>query len=328
MSKQIGYVGIDVGAEELWVSVAGVRPKRFAHTEAGIRGLYQWVVKQAGGTRVHVCLEATGVYGMHVAFQLVTRPDLTVSVVNPACIAAFAKAQLRRTKTDQVDAEVIRCYAQSQQPRPWQPASKNSRQLYELVAQADILRESIRQWRNRFHAYRYIPGLPDTVVKTARSTERSLQRQLKKVEAAIDQLCAGDADLAQKILLLETIPGIARLSAVKLLAYGQQWLTERSGKALVAHAGLAPHHLQSGTSVRGKSRIDKRGNDRLRKTLYMPALVGIVHNPALQLFYQRLCANGKPKKLALVAAMKKLLLIVRAMLINKQPFNPVYQLLT
>jgi len=151
--------------------------------------------------------------------------------------------------------------------------------------------------------------------------ERALTAQLKQLTTAIVNLCAQDAILAQQVALLGTIPGVGTHTAIRLLAFGQHWLTTTSAKALTAHAELAPHQYQSGSSVHGNSRIDKRGNAKLRKTLYMPALVAVHCNPVFIRFYQRLLANGKPKKLALVAAMRKLLLISRAMLIAQQPFD-------
>lgn len=328
MGKQVMYVGVDVGASELWGAVKGLTPKKFAHTTAGIRALHRWAVKQAGGNVVHLCMEATGVYSQSVAMRLVNLPDTEVSIVNPACIKAFAKVQLRRSKTDMIDAEVIRSFAEGQHPSPWHPTRKAMRQLYELVVQAEAIKASLQQWQNRDHVHHYIPDLPKEVTKSQHTIIRTLKRQLQRLEEAIDQLCATDSNLAQQVMLLETIPGIARKSSVRILAYGGQWLTQRTQKELVAHAGLAPHHHQSGTSVRGRSRIDKRGNRRLRKTLYMPALVGIVHNPSLKTFYQRLRGNQKMKKVALVACMKKLLLISRSMLIHKTTFNPKYQHLT
>jgi len=328
MSKQVIYMGIDVGATELWVAAEGLRPRRFAHTTTGIRALHRWAVRQSNGAMVHLCMEATGVYSQSVALRLVKLPETEVSIVNPACIKAFANVQLRRSKTDMIDAEVIRSYAESQHPQPWQPVSKVLRQLYQLVVQADSVKESLQQWQNRSHAHEYIHDLPKAVAKSRRHIIRTLEKQLKDLEQAIDQLCATDPHLAQQIMIMETIPGIARKSAVQILAYGGLWLTDRTQKELVAHAGLAPHHHQSGTSVRGKSRIDKRGDRRLRKALYMPALVGIVHNPILKPFYQRLLENQKLKKVALVACMKKLLIISRSMLIHKTTFNPKYQPLT
>lgn len=328
MSKQVLYVGIDVGCEEVWVSVPGMKPRRFEHSKRGIRSLYNWAARKAGDDQLHFCMEATGVYSISVASQMVNEYQAQVSIVNPARITAYGRVQMKRSKTDQIDAEVIRNYAETQSPPVWKPASRPLRQLTSLVTQADAIKDCLGQWRNRHHAQKFIPDLPDEVKKTQRSIERSLTTQLKKIETAIANLCAQESTLAQKVALLCTIPGVADQSAVKLLAYGQDWLTERSAKALTAHAGLAPHHHQSGSSIRGKSRIDKRGNPKLRKILYMPALVAVHHNPILMRFYKRLLNNGKPKKLALVAAMRKLLLISRAMLIAKKPFNPQYSALT
>lgn len=328
MSKNVVYVGIDIGSEELWVSLDRFKPRKFAHHVKGMRSLYRWASKASNGGYLHFCMEATGVYSISAASMLVAEHEALVSIVNPAQIAAFARVQMKRSKTDQVDAEVIRSFAQSQNPPIWKPASKPLRQLTSLVTQADAIRDSLGQWRNRRHAQKFIPDLPNEVRKVQRSIERSLVTQLKKIETAISNLCAQESSLAHQVALLCTIPGVAHRSAVKLLAYGQEWLTETSAKALTAYAGLAPHHYQSGSSVKGKSRIDKRGNPKLRKTLYMPALVAAYHNPVLKEFYGRLINNGKPKKLALVAVMRKLLIISRAILITKTTFNKQINALT
>ena len=322
MSKSVVYAGVDVGASELWVSVAGNQVKSFCHCVPGIRSLYRWVTRHAGKLDVHICIEATGVYSQHLAYRILAERGAVVSLVNPACIHAFARAQSRRSKTDRIDAEVIRQYAETQDPPVWQPPTAVVRQLYTLVQQADVLKANLRQWENRRHTQQFMIDLPDAVKKSQRAMERSIQRQLENIERAIERLCAEETELTQQILLLETIPGVARTSAVKLIAYGQHWLTQRSAKELVAYAGLAPHQHQSGTSVRRRGRIDKQGNQHLRTALYMPALSGITHNPQLKRFYHRLCSSGKPKKVALTACMKKLLVLARAILINKKAYNP------
>ena len=158
--------------------------------------------------------------------------------------------------------------------------------------------------------------------KSQVAIERVLENQLAKLETAIKELCMSDKVLRKQVELLCSIPGVAELSAVRMLAYGKSTLTEYSRKELTAHAGLAPRHHQSGSSVRGRSRIAKQGDKRLRTTLYMPALVGIVHNPALKKLYKRLCEAGKPKMVALVACMRKLLLIIQAIIKKQLPFNP------
>ena len=328
MSKSVFYVGIDVGSREVWVSVSGAKAKSFKHNRRGIESLCRWATKHAPEAQLHYCLEGTGVYGVSIASLLLQDPETRVSIINPAQIKAFAKAQLRRCKTDQVDAEVIRQFAEANQPLVWRPPTKRQRQLYELVQLRDQLSAQLRQWQNRCHSRGYLNDVPQLVKRTHQNMIRSLKRQQSKVETAIAAFVAEDAETAQQVALLSTIPGIAQQSAVQLLAYGQNWLTQATAKALVAHSGLAPHPRQSGSSLNTSGSIDKRGNHRLRKALYMPTLVAISHNPQIKNFYSRLCANGKPKMLALVAAMKKLLLLARAVLINKKPFDPILKPLT
>jgi len=267
MNKDVFYVGIDVGCQELWLSIEGFKPKMFKHSKDGIRALHNWSQKRSNHKQIHFCMEATGVYSISVASLLAKKRQTVVSIVNPAQIAAYARAQMRRSKTDQIDAEVIRNYAETQSPPIWTPLSQTLRQLTALVTQADAIKECLQQWSNRCHAQGFVPDLPKEITQSQRALERSLKRELKKIETAINNLCAQESTLAQQLALLSTIPGVANQTAVKLLAYGQNWLTERSPKALTAYAGLAPHHHQSGSSVRAKSRTDKRGNPKLRKTL-------------------------------------------------------------
>jgi len=322
MCKSTYYVGVDVGKDELCVAVEGHKPRSFKHTPSGIKALYNWAGKLAGEAPLHFCMESTGVYSRSLAVRVGSFAGVEISIVNPAQIAAYAKAQLRRTKTDGVDAAVILSFAQSQKPLPWRAEPEALRTLYHLVVQADALRATLRRCANRGHSHQYIPDLPETVAQTQKALCRSLKAQIAKLEKAIQSLCAQEPDVRETVKIMTSTVGIAAHSASRLLAYGGERLTALSAKALTAHAGLAPHHYQSGTSLNGKSRIAKQGDRRLRCALYMPTLVAIVYNPIIKHHYQRLLAKGKPKMLAVVACMRKLLLIIRAMLKNKKTFNP------
>lgn len=328
MSKSIVYAGVDVGKDELWVAMTKRKPRKFANTKAGVKALVNWCRKVVGDAALHVCMEATGVYSQAAAVNLYPLAKVEISIVNPAQIAAFAKAQLRRTKTDSVDARVILEFAQSQSPPVWAPAPKAFQQLYALVKQADAMRDSLARWNNRAHAQSYLCDLPREVKKSQRDVECFFTRQLEKLEKAIDELIKSDDTLKRQVKLLNTIPGIADLTAHRMLAYGKEHLTRRSAKELTAHAGLAPKHRQSGSSIRGKSRLNKAGDRRLRTILYMPTLCAIVHNPIIKKRYQHLLDQGKCKMLAVVACMRKLLLIIQAMLIKNKPFNPEILTLT
>jgi len=321
MSKRTVWAGMDVGKDEVWVSVSGAKVRRFDATASGIRTACSFVTERAGGDVIGICMESTGVYGYRVALWC-RQNRVAVSVVNPAQIAAFAKAQLRRTKTDRVDAEVIRCFAESQQPRSWEPTRPSLRQLYGLVTELDRLREMKQQLANRDHSHDHLPDLPRQVRSTQRAVHRTLDRQIKKLEEAVAGVLAEDRQMNSQVTLLSTIPGVKMRTAVRLLAYGKDLWTERSQKELTAHVGLAPKEHQSGSSIRRKSRLAKQGDGRLRHVLYMPAMCGIVHNPYLRPHYQRLVADGKPKLLALAACMRKLLLLIRAMLTTNQTFMP------
>lgn len=328
MNKGAFYVGIDVGQEELVVCLEGSKPRSFRHDRIGIAKMVTWGRKASSDGQLHFCLEATGVYGYSLAVSLVSRFGVRVSVVNPAQIASFAKAQLRRAKTDNIDAQVILAFAQSQNPPCWKPESRTQRQLYHLETQADRLRRMLRQLSNRDHSFKYVPDLPQEVKKSQRSLTRSIERQLANIEKNIEKLRSEDKELKEQVDLLCSIPGVGNRSATSILAYGKNIFELLDRKALIAHAGLAPSQKQSGISIRGKSRIAKQGDRRLRKALFMPALVAAYYNPTLKAFYKRLLDNGKPKLLAIVAVMRKLLLLIQAILKRKIPYTPNYSHLT
>jgi transposase len=325
MCKSLFYVGIDVGKDELCAKVEGFRSREFSNDTRGIRELVKWSGNAAMNKRVHFCMEATGVYSRYLASHLLSFENIEISIVNPAQIASYAKAQLRRTKTDSVDAGVILSFAQSQKPYVWKPEPQAVRYLYHLVTQVDTIKDDMQAWSNRQHAHGYAPDLPRAVRNCDKAIIRTLERELKKLEKAIDKLLSEEEQLSDDVNLLCSIKGVAQHSATRIIAYSKGAMTDRSARALVAHTGLAPRHHRSGSSVRGKSRIAKQGDGRLRKTLYMPALVATVHNPIIRNFYRRLLENGKPKKLALTACMKKLLLIARAMMISRNQFDPLFR---
>lgn len=316
------YVGIDVSKDELVAAMTGRKPRSFANTVMGSKALYRWAKTLAKGEPMHFCLEATGVYGYRAAMTLAACPEAEVSVVNPAQIAAFAKAQLRRAKTDILDAQVILAFVCSQHPQPWQPDPDVWRRLYALVAEWDALAETKRRLANRDHSHVHIPNLPPEVGHAQHRVIRCLDREIARLEEAVRFLCDADPELKTQVTLLCTIPGVKTTTAVHVLAYGRTKLTTYSRKQLTAHAGLAPAQHQSGSSIRGKSRLAKQGDKRLRRTLYMPVLCGITHNPAIAARYQRLCQNRKTKMVAIAACMRKLLLIIQAMLKHQKPFNP------
>ena len=324
MDKDRFCVGVDVGKDELVVAIEKGKPRIFGTTRGELRKLAHWLGNQSDDRSVHIGMEVTGVYSEGVAAGLSRYDRFIVSVINPAQIKAFGRAMLTRTKTDQVDARVIREFVRSQSPDAWKPPRKSLQELRVLVSQADAIQSEIQQWRNRQHAQQYNQATPKEVARSTRSIITSMERQLKRLHDAIDKLCASDKELAEDMELLTSINGIATRSAAQIIAYGGENLTSRSRRQLDAHAGLVPAERRSGTSVHGKAHLAKQGNSHLRRVLYMPTLVAVRFNPVLKAFYNRLLERGKAKKVALVACMRKMLNIIRAMLTKNTAFDPNY----
>ena len=328
MSKPVVYVGVDVGKDEVWAAMAGQKLRSFPQTATGAQALVAWATQVADVRCVHVCMESTSVYSRSLAVRLVSVENLVVSMVNPAQVKAFSRAQLRRTKTDRVDARVILAFAQSQHPAPWRPEPEAVRKLCALVTLADTLREDQQRWKNRRHALDHPPDALPEVRPAQQAVQAVVQDELVKVERAIRKLVAEEPSLREAIQALRSITGIGPISSARLVAYGNVRLTERTPRQATAHAGPAPSQHQSGSSVHGKSHLAKQGDKRLRTALYMPILSAIQHNPVIKASYERLRERGKPNKVAMVACMRKPLLLARAIMISRKPFDPCFQQLT
>ena len=332
MAENILAAGVDVAKAELAVAVyaptgAAGSPRVLVNRKAGFASLVKWLRRLAterGCDGIHVGLEATGVYGDQLAYYLHRADGIAVSVINPAQIKAFAQARLTRTKTDGVDASVIAAFVATQHPRPWvpeDPAVLHMRALVERVAQLQAMHT---QESNRLKALEATETPPTELIASLRESLDWLDARIRALKKRLHQHIQAHPDLKQQTELLRTIPGIAEWSAACVIAHGGSALTDRNCKQLVAHAGLAPAHRQSGQSVRGKSHIAKSGRAALRRALYMPAMGAATQNrnAVLAELYQRLLANGKPKKVAIVACMRKLLHLIHGVLKNQTAFNP------
>jgi transposase len=315
-----GWLGIDVSKAKLDVMLVEENGKRtpgqFDNTRKGHNSLRHFLEKR-GQHAVHVCLEATGHYGDEVALFL-AEAGYTVSVVNPAQIKHYGDSQLRRTKTDASDAALIADFCRTQHPPAWQPPAPEVLQLQALMRHLEALKDMRLQEHNRLQAG--IPSQPvlDTIQQHIAFLDAQIRDLLKRIDDHFDQ----HPELAAQRDLLTSIPGIGDLTAARLLAELTRWSDFTSPKQVAAFAGLSPRQHLSGSSVRARSHISKRGSPRLRAALYMPALVAKRRNPVLKVFAQRLLAAGKPKMAVVAAVMRKLLLLAFAILKSGRPFDP------
>jgi transposase len=312
-------VGLDVAKAKLDVALrrpAGKwRSKVVPNTPAGFEQLRVWLAKQ-GVSCAHVCMEATGVYWEAVATDLADH-GFAVSVVNPAQIKSYAGALGVRSKTDVVDSKVIAEFCADRSPTLWRPASKSVRTLRALVGRREALMDLLGQEQNRLEV-----AATEVVRSSIEQVIAHLSDQIKKIEQQIAKDIDDDPTLRQQRELLDSIPGMGDKTIPMFLShYGGDLRFEKSRQA-VAFAGLDIKQYESGTSVRGKPRMSKKGHTNIRGALYMPAVVAMTRTAWGKAFSSRLLAAGKPKMVILGALMRKIVMIAYGVLKSGTPFNP------
>jgi transposase len=312
-------VGIDVSKLTLDIALlheSKVKYLKIKNNSSGFQRLHNWLLKH-DCQQTHVCLEATGQYGFAVAGYLYAH-GFQVSVVNPARIKAYAASRLKRNKTDKADALLIAEFCQKENPPLWSPPRPAFSALKDLVHQLDDFMACKQQIRNR-QEFQSDVSLVNTNLQELIDF---LDLKIEELKAAIHDLIQQDAQLNHQQALLVSIPGIGDLTAAKLLAEVRDFLDFDNSRQLTAYAGLNPRQYQSGSSVHRKSRLSKTGNASLRRSLYMPAIVAMRHNPVIQEFAQRLLDNRKPKMAVVGACMRKLLVLAYGVIKSDTPFDP------
>lgn len=324
------YCGIDIAKDTAVYCLLGPdgvpleRAASFKNASTGHRAALKWMRNLAKSHKpfeLHVVMEATGVYYLSTAKFFDKQTGVTVSVVNPAQVKSFAHADLVRTKTDAVDASVIARFGAAMKPGPWTPPTPHEEEMLGIVRHVEAIKDMIRAEGNRLHALEEIGASTASVQKEVKKHIRFLEKQIDDLTGRLKQLTKEHPDTDENVKLLCSIPGVSDTTAHNLLAEMGDINRFTGVKQLVAFAGLAPAERQSGTSVRGKTMINKHGSRRLRKSLYMPAVVASMHNPDVKELYQRLKAAGKKPMCAMVACMRKLLHIAYGVLKNKKPYE-------
>jgi transposase len=293
-----------------------LRHKVFTNDAAGCAQLSDWLRRQ-GIKRVHACLEATGTYGDSLATYLHGQEHV-VSIVNPAAIKAYAQSHLSRTKTDRVDAALIAGFCGERRPPAWHPPEREVQELQALVRRLDSLVEMRTAEENRLSSGITVEAVRESVEELI----AHLSEQIKRTEALIREHIDRHPGLRRQRELLDTIPGIGETTAAALLAEVPDFSQYRSARQVAAFAGLVPRERQSGSSVRGRVRLSKIGNSRLRKALYFPAITAIRCSPFFQSWVEGLRQRGKSKMAVIGAVMRKLIHLAYGVLKTGKPFDP------
>jgi transposase len=296
------YAGLDIAKATLALYLAG-QNYNFNNDKQGLAQMLKLLRAQ----QVHVICEATGGYERS-AVRALHAAGIPVSLLEAGRVRHFACAKGRRAKTDPIDARVLAEYGVAFQPAPTPAPSAQQETLRQLTIRRRQLVETVVAETNRSAHY-----FESLCQKQSRALLKVLQKQIDQCEKAIIQLIAQDAELKAKAERLDAIPGVGPATAAIVLAEMPE-LGTLSKESAAALAGVAPYNQDSG-GQRGQRHISG-GRSAVRTALYMAVLSAVRHDPILKAFYLRLRAAGKKPKVALVACMRKLIVLMNHLIKN------------
>lgn len=322
------YLGMDVAKAKLDCVLLDPasqkrKSKTVKNTRDGLLALLHWLrAGKCEPTQVHVVMEPTSTYHELAATSL-HEAGCPVSLVNPAKLRRYAQSVGARGKTDAADAAMLARYGAAEHPRLWQPPPPSARILRALLARRDAVAEDLQRERNRLEKS-VVTETPGAVQKSLRDGIAFLDKQLETLQREIAEHIDNDPDLRSKRDLLLTIPGVGDRVAEHMTALFASYPFD-SAEQLAAYLGLVPVDWQSGSSIKGRPHLSKAGPARLRKLLYLPAVVATRYNVHVRATYKRLLANGKSKMSALGAAMRKLAHLCFGVVHSGKPYDPEFK---
>ena len=327
-------VGVDMSKADFKVSfwqlkadqktrIRGTRT--FANNLSGFKAFIQWISKKAcTETAVQVTIEATGVYHEQLTHFLHDH-DYRVNIVLPNMSKSYAKSLGLKTKTDKVDAGMLGQLGIERDLRQWQASSANMRFLKQLTRDRVQLLKEKTAVTNRLHALQSSYQPSKMVIKRMKQRIKLLDKQLKEVETQIEQTIEQDEKLAPIVERICKIKGLGLITVAIILAETNGFELFTSRQQLVSYAGYDVVERQSGSSIKGKTRISKKGNAYIRRALYFPALSIIKYEPQFKQLFERIVKKNSLKMVAYVAVQRKILLLIYALFKSEQPYDPNYQ---
>jgi transposase len=317
MNKDIKYFGLDISKDVFDVCDDKQNYHQFKNTVSGFKKLLELLDFNT------VCvMEATGYYHLRLSYFLI---DLGygVSIVTPLKIKHFIQMDLSRVKTDKSDSKQIQRYGLEQCPELWLGQSKIQQESLQLSRLLDVYTKQSTQLKNKLHGETVLGAPSKAVVRSLKRQLKALVKEMKHLEEKLEANVK--SEYPESITLLKSIPGIGTKTAIILLVFTDGFHRFKSAKELCSYAGLTPVIKQSGSSVKGRSRISKMGNPKLRNLLFMCSFNTCKYNKACKALFDRLVSKGKSKKLALIAVCNKLLKQAFAVVKNRLPYDADYR---
>lgn len=314
-------IGFDVSKETLDVAFFDnnkIEHFQVANSVKGFKEIQKKCDASPTGEQM-ITMEATGVYHQCAAEYFHLR-GFSVSVVNPLIIKRYGEMKMLRAKTDKVDSKSIAQYGFSESPSPYKQKSEKTLKIKGFLKAIDDLKTIRTQNMNRLEALAHHAVVITEVQKIYVDLNQIIENQIKQIEKDIVQLAKQEYGKQYDNLL--SIPGVGDRTASAVVGHFDSMSDFESAKQLASFIGINPSLRRSGSSVRGRGAISKKGNGYLRKLFYMAALSASRYNKSCKDLYDRLLAKGKKKKIALVAVMNKLVRQVFAVVKYNREYNP------
>ncbi|HNP07062.1 MAG TPA: transposase [Cyclobacteriaceae bacterium] len=334
MKKIIKQVlGIDVSQKELVVCLGRMHddwtPELYSHgtfsnNKRGFDAMVKWVQKLTiETTSVRYIMEATGVYHESLAYYLEGK-GCEVSIILPNKISNYFRTLELKTKTDKSDSEVIARFGLERKLDQWKRPKQVFKSLKQLTRERDQIVEIRTMAKNQLHAEKAEAFPNPGSVARIKAHIVFLNKQESAIKREITEVLKKDEEVNASMEIICTIPGVAKLTAATVLAETNGFELIRNKRQLTSYAGLDVREKQSGTSVKGKSKISKRGNRYLRKAMYLPALAAIRHEQRFKAVFVRLVSKHGIKMKAVVAVQRKLLEMIYIVYTKNTPYCKNY----
>jgi transposase len=326
-------VGIDVAQTELVVCLGRLHEdlstelyahKYFTNSAKGFISLVQWVLKLTNSTvNIRYVMEATGVYHESLACYLADH-GLSVSIVLPNKISNYFRTLSVKTVTDKSASEAIALFGLERKLVDWKRPKPVLKYLRQLTRERDQLIQERTMIKNQLHAEKAESDPNMSTLKRIKQRIDLLNKQEKVIKQEIERLLKKEKELKEELDLLRSIPGIGTLTAATILAETNGFELVRNKRQLASYAGFDVQEKQSGTSVKGKARISKKGNKNLRKAMHLPALTAIRHDERFKAIFARIVSKHGIKMKAAVAVQRKLLEMCYTIFKSRIPYNKNY----
>ncbi len=317
-------IGIDVSMDTLDVAFFNgtkFQSNRFENSEKGFSGIEKGLKKYYKSDLI-ITMEATGIYHLRAAVYFYEKGYI-VSVVNPLIIKRYSEMKMLRAKTDSVDAKTIAEYGFYEKPCYFQRKDNKKERIIQLLKLIESLHHMQSENRNRLHALERIPEADENALLIYRDINISLKAKERETEHRIQEIV--NDSYGDECRRLREIPGVGKRLSSLIIGFFGEFEHFDNAKQVSSFIGLSPSPRQSGISLNGRGTISKKGNRYMRKIFYMAALSASEHNNACKIQYERLLANGKSKRLALVAVANKMVRQIFAVVKNGRIYDPDYQ---